>query len=731
MKPAIGRLAALVAPLAAALFASTGCGGTSELEYYSGGAGRGGGSAGEGPSSGGRAGGGKGGTSGTGGTAIAGTGNAPSGGTGGGGTGGGGTGGGGTGGGVAGTGGTPGECDEHADCPPDNFCQNGACALDVCTGGTVVCDGNVLLRCRDEGDGQDSESCLERQTCVGDGNAAYCGDWLCTPGTIECDLAAERIVVCSDDGLTITNEVDCAAEGQICLDASCVNLRCVPSATYCEGETIRQCAGDGLSSTLVENCSAGEFCDDSTVSCLPQVCVPDLPFCNGDRAQVCNPRGSGALDAGVNCAATTGMRCSSGECTCQANRLDCDGSASTGCEISGSTDVDNCGNCGAICSSNHIPARSCSASTCNGACESGYADCNADKGSDGCETYVNGDTQSCGGCGRVCSSNHVSVSCTGGSCDGACSAGYADCNSNKQTDGCETETLANPNACGACAQPCSTNHMQTRTCGGGACNGTCAAGFDDCNGNKLTDGCEADLRFGEQHCGACGQTCTGGDACVNGSCQVCNDTVLLLGDGSSSNVTLETLLENAGMVVTRVDPGISTFIGSPNPSEFGVVAMPVGLAYAGMPDTGQTAIVAAQAAGTGVVFTEWASFSASYGYWNAGLEALVLSSFGTYIAPQAVTYTLTSAGHPIWDGLPTTFTISETPSHVMGTVINGGTKIADCVQCSGAGVIVRDNGGGRIVEITHSASYDDTGWVNDPYLGPMFVNAVRWATGCF
>lgn len=39
------------------------------------------------------------------------------------------------------------------------------------------------------------------------------------------------------------------------------------------------------------------------------------------------------------------------------------------------------------------------------------------------------------------------------------------------------------------AQACSTNHLQL-ACSAGSCNGTCATGFNDCDGNKQANGCE-------------------------------------------------------------------------------------------------------------------------------------------------------------------------------------------------------------------------------------------------
>ena len=120
-----------------------------------------------------------------------------------------------------------------------------------------------------------------------------------------------------------------------------------------------------------------------------------------------------------------------------------------------------------------------------------YSDCNGNP-LDGCETPIAGNVDNCGGCGFVCSTNNIPArSCSNGVCDGACAAGFGDCNANKRTDGCETNIAgSNPDNCGGCGVICSANHMATRTCGNGVCNGTCAPGFFDLNGNLQTDGCE-------------------------------------------------------------------------------------------------------------------------------------------------------------------------------------------------------------------------------------------------
>jgi hypothetical protein len=191
------------------------------------------------------------------------------------------------------------------------------------------------------------------------------------------------------------------------------------------------------------------------------------------------------------------------------------------------TDPNNCGTCGHKCVVAHGTAGCDNGSCTVASCDLGWEDCNNNP-SDGCEADLNNDPDSCGVCGKVCSNiNMLTRTCGSGVCNGTCATGFEDCNGNKQTDGCESQLAVDPNNCSQCGKACSHNNMGTVTCNGGVCNGTCAAGYDDCNGNKQTDGCETNLKTDAVHCGSCATNCNNlahpnaaTVQCSNGSCAV-------------------------------------------------------------------------------------------------------------------------------------------------------------------------------------------------------------------
>jgi hypothetical protein len=167
------------------------------------------------------------------------------------------------------------------------------------------------------------------------------------------------------------------------------------------------------------------------------------------------------------------------------------------------SDPNNCGTCGHVCVTPHGTPGCVNGSCTVAACEAGWDDCNG-AASDGCEKNLQTDADNCGACGQACSNiNMLTRTCGGGQCNGTCATGFEDCNGNKLLDGCEAQLATDANNCSQCGMVCSNNHMQSRTCNGGVCNGACVPNFADCDNNKQSNGCEGDLLNDPQNCGGC------------------------------------------------------------------------------------------------------------------------------------------------------------------------------------------------------------------------------------
>jgi hypothetical protein len=206
--------------------------------------------------------------------------------------------------------------------------------------------------------------------------------------------------------------------------------------------------------------------------------------------------------------------------------------ADDGCETNTNDTVAACGACGRSCSNANTNSLDCNGGLCEPNCALGFDDCNADDGigaDDGCETSVDDTVTACGSCGRACSNtNATSRTCQDGLCEPACATGFGDCepdDGNGPDDGCETDTDAVVDHCGACGRDCSFTNTSQRSCADGLCDPTCAAGFGDCvldDGNGADDGCETNTEDTVAHCNACGRACSSANAttldCSTGAC---------------------------------------------------------------------------------------------------------------------------------------------------------------------------------------------------------------------
>ena len=208
----------------------------------------------------------------------------------------------------------------------------------------------------------------------------------------------------------------CLGQGSACAGRCDGEQR--TTCRYPAGET--ECAPAACAEGIAK---ASAVCSGTGV-CLPATMVSCAPFtCSG---AIC----AGGCSEGSPC--VPGNYCSGGRCLPL-------GPLGAACSAPGECQSRICSN-----------GRCCDRA-CGGPCES--CDLAGQRGTCGSRPF-DSDLENCGGCGRRCSTNHLRPTCQGGSCQGPCSAGYADCNGNKRSDGCETDVATSPQHCGGCGQTC-------------------------------------------------------------------------------------------------------------------------------------------------------------------------------------------------------------------------------------------------------------------------------------
>ncbi len=206
------------------------------------------------------------------------------------------------------------------------------------------------------------------------------------------------------------------ARGQGCMGGGCAGragLLDPPLVAQSAGEGGASGAGGGESgpSGAANSGAAGavpDTCGTADGEC-PKGCTDatdgDCPKEPGEACSLKDECRTGVCSAeGVCCNSACGNSCYS--CKVPAFEGTC-----TAIDYSKSSDVKNCGSCGAACSTTNI-APSCSGGVCGGMCSAGYADCST-QSNDGCKTTTSRDPLNCGACGAVCKYG----SCVASSCE--------------------------------------------------------------------------------------------------------------------------------------------------------------------------------------------------------------------------------------------------------------------------------------------------------------------------
>lgn len=379
-------------------------------------------------------------------------------------------------------------------------CDMGTCAIDRCVAGWVNLDGIPANGCEHP----------------------------CTPtnnGVEVCDGRDNNCDGRTDEGFDLVSDpTNCGQCGLVCnvANGSVSSYRC----------NAGRCA--------VGMCTMGRGdCNQAFADGCEENLVTSLVHC-GQCGQACAP------------ANATGT-CQMGTCRIQAcapGFRDCNVMVSDGCEVDGNTDVNNCGQCGRMCTAANATS-ACTAGSCTFTCLANWYDAdnsaangceyacvrtnNGVEACDGIDNDCDGrvdedfnfmtDAMHCGMCNRACipPSFAMSTACGGGNCSiTACVMGRGNCNGT-YADGCEVDTTATVSHCGACNNACSAANVQTYSCVNSSCGiQQCAPGRGNCN-NLFSDGCEVDTNTSLTNCGGCGTNCTianGTPICTTGQCRV-------------------------------------------------------------------------------------------------------------------------------------------------------------------------------------------------------------------
>lgn len=234
-------------------------------------------------------------------------------------------------------------------CPQGQTCFDGACIephgepsvpdkppvnTTTCTADAKSCQGGNVYLCRSDGTGVALlQACLEGQTC--DGELLACRPRVCDPGKVTCE--GTRALTCNAFGSAwLSNVVDCAANGKVCLAGVCVVQECTPNSAYCQGGNVYFCNNSGNGGDLLRVCEPKtQYCEGNVavgVGCRQNECEIGKAVCDGNTAKVCGPDGK-LPPAGTDCGpkhycgetGCTALTCTPGVSFCEGDELyECD-----------------------------------------------------------------------------------------------------------------------------------------------------------------------------------------------------------------------------------------------------------------------------------------------------------------------------------------------------------------------------------------------------------------------
>lgn len=432
-------------------------------------------------------------------------------------------------------------------------CAGGACTVGSCSAGFDDCDGVPENGCeaRTNVDPKNCGTCGTQCTPTPGAqavcNAGTCGEKACLAFRGDCNNnsqdACETNLVTDDNHCGFCgNECDLPNAVTKCDAAKCVIDSCVAPFEDCDGDPRNGCEVDTSLQNALHCGACGRACSGAgvaTATCNAGVCTPYCALGFGDCVRPTFPAADDGCEQDTltdpdNCGGCGSVcmlpgaeaGCSEGKCVvanCGAGTGDCDGDPFNGCETDLLTTEDHCGACARPCSDTGVASKLCSGGLCVSGCLPGLGNCStpaAPVADDGCESDVSADPQNCGGCGRVCSTSHVSsLICESGACTSSCEVGFGNCSQpgpGAIDDGCETPVGADDLNCGGCGNDCT---QQGSPAGSLRC-GFVTAGECGCVGNagrcKVDSGTNPTCSPSSGLCVCAGTECRPGEACVAG-----------------------------------------------------------------------------------------------------------------------------------------------------------------------------------------------------------------------
>jgi hypothetical protein len=183
----------------------------------------------------------------------------------------------------------------------DETCVEGACVAPICEAGEAWCEDGVLYRCSGDGTTRELErTCSSDERC--DAVEATCIPLVCVPSMLVCD--GDSVRTCNDDGTAFAGDPSPCEITEACFDGACLPRVCVGDY-LCDGDESRRCLDGGTRLELDERCSldpaAPTYCNPDTGRCELVGCDASQPICSGNVATVCADDGSAPVAGGIDC----------------------------------------------------------------------------------------------------------------------------------------------------------------------------------------------------------------------------------------------------------------------------------------------------------------------------------------------------------------------------------------------------------------------------------------------